>query len=688
MLSLEAESGIRAVLPAVQAQFIAVSTKGIFTLPNHSGSSTTQVSISREVAAGLQLDTTRFASNIHLRSVGFVPAPVGVPPSRAVVGAQQAETEVVARASLRSGVLKGAGAVAAAAVVYDVATSANETASLWKQGNHTGAASEVVHFDARNLGMWSGAVLGAEVFGTAGAESGPLDVVVGGAGALVGAIAGDKLADAMDRRRIYHQRGPDGSTWTYDQARPAQGWTCATSELDTDATRLNDGFPVYRQHSRTADAALADWLNYQASNTAVELALAHPPRPEDPYTQSAVTGDTHSIRDAPWTRDPQTHAWTRRVVHGLLEHGMVNAHVERAPAARATELDRAAEKTVARNAAQSPDAIASRYESAYREYGWEKHGPLPQIVATTLHLAQPSAATVAHARTGTTFPGAEPPVATPAPVPTHLTDFRQAGHPLHAFYERALAKVHDMEDRYQMPYGMHSERLAASLTDAVAAYNVGKRPQERFGTLERIDLQGQGTDRQAVAIDQQVNYHMPQVRVGLPVDKAVSRSVEQSSQDWAHRHMPHLRAESRAKAVDVGRPGNAAWPAYDPRHPDNARHLQFEMLRTKVAGAYAHAGIFRDPDQLDEAAAAVLLHTRHGHGDGSPAQLNLLADPRTGVIGLDSDLLVQQTHGALTLRTRIPSTELHAAPDQTFMQMIQAGSHGLPEQPHRQTQAR
>lgn len=686
---LLARGGINAVLPVVQAQFVDSVTKGIFNVPNQSGPSSTRVWVSKEAASALGLDSTRFVSSAHLVSAGLLTAPetirVAAPD---IEPAGSVASEASARGSFRPGIASGAAVVAAVAVLYDVATSADKAAGLWEQGNHTAASSEVLHFGARNLGMWGGAVLGAEVFGAAGAETGPWDLVVSGAGALVGAFAGDRLADAMDRQRIYHQRGPDGRVWTYDPEDPARGWTRTTSELDTGATRLNDGFPVYRESGETADAALSDRLNYQASGDAVELALAHPPRQKDPYTQPAAPGDTHSVRDAPWSRDPRTHVWTRRVVDGLLEHGMVSAHVERATATRAAALDRAAEDGVAENAAHSRESVALRYQSAYREFGWEKYGPPPESVAEALRTMEAGIAPSDHANAAGAHAFAERTVASPALVPAHLLDFRQAGHPLHAFYERAVAKVHDMEDRYQVPYGLHSERLAAALTDAVAAYNVGKRPGERFGTLERIELQGEGADRRAVAVDQRVNYHLPQVQVSVPVDKAVGRSVEQSSHDWARRHMPHLQEATRAREANLALPESRAWPACDLRCPDNPRHAQFEALRGKVVGAYADAGIFRSRTQLDETTAAVLPHLAQGRVDPDATRLSLLADPQTGVIGPLSDLLVQQDYGTLGLRTRIPSEQLQALPDQAFHWPAQAAQQDLPGREPQQAQAR
>lgn len=737
--ALQAEGGIEAVLPAVQAQFIEASNKGIFTLPNHRGSTSTQISISREVAEALQLDPTRFASSQYLAAADFVPAPVGVSTAPAVDARETTgllAAEVPTRGGLHPSAVKAGGAVAAAAVVYDLTTSASKASGLWEQGNHTGAKSEVIHFATRNLGMWGGAVLGAEAFGTGGAETGPLDVVVGGAGALVGAIAGGTLADMHDRQRIYSQRGADGNVWSYDPERPAQGWTRTVNELDTEASRLNDGFPVYRQHNYTANAQLSDQLNYQASSAAVELALAHPPLPRDPCTQPAVPGDAHSLREAPWIRDAQTHAWTRRVVDQVLEHGIVSSHVEKAAAARAAALDRAADQTTARNLAQSPQAAATRYQTAYRDYGWDRHGPPPEAVSAVLREADRNLlASDGNTYTRTpqgdwTTPGrlfgtstaagsikaeleaswrqqqemrtrsplagsAEPlpattvPASVDAPAPQrgaghasqavavsvstleHLRDFRQPGHPMHALYEQALAKVHDMEDLHQMPYGVHSERLAAAATDAIAAYNTGKVPQERFGTLARVELRGEGAGRQVVLVEERVNYHMPAVQISLSADKAVARSVGESSQDWSRRHMPHLHAATPAREPQAPKPARQPLPAHDPRRADHPRHAQFVALRGQVAEAYAHAGIQRSAAQLDQATAATMLHTHHGRAEESPGRVSLLADQRTGVIGAASDLLLEQPHGSLVLRSRVPVQEFQAAPDQALVPSAQ-----------------
>jgi hypothetical protein len=284
-------------------------------------------------------------------------------------------TTEIERGALSSGMVRGATVFAAAAVVYDASTTAAHTPDLLQQGNTVGAQSELLHFSGRNLGALGGAALGADVFGTAGAETGPLDLLIGGAGAIGGAIAGDKLANAYDNHRIYNQPDAQGQMWHYDPDKPPQGWTRDVPPLP----EIPHG-----QHF-TAPPALADQLNYQASSVAVALALSHAPRPQDAYSLPASNYDTPSVRDSPWIRDAQTHGWSRMVATGVMEHGMVNAHEERANPQRTAELNKESEAVLAHNAMQTPHAIATRYQSGYEQFGWNRFGPIPDPVTHALH---------------------------------------------------------------------------------------------------------------------------------------------------------------------------------------------------------------------------------------------------------------------------------------------------------------
>ena len=277
--------------------------------------------------------------------------------------------------TLAPNVLRGSAALGIAAMVYDGVSTAQHRAELNDQGNTVAARSEVLHFGGRNLGALGGAALGAQMLSAAGAETGPFDLLIGGAGAIGGAIAGQKLADAYDQHRIYNQPDAQGLTWHYDPDKPRRGWTCDMPPLP--------GTP-HGQHL-AAPPALADQLNYQASSVAVALALSHPPRPQDAYSLPAGSHDTPSIRESPWIRDAQTHGWSRMVATAVIEHGIVNAHEEHADPRRTLELNRESEAVLAHNAMQTPHAIAAHYQSSYERFDWNRFGPLPDPVTHALH---------------------------------------------------------------------------------------------------------------------------------------------------------------------------------------------------------------------------------------------------------------------------------------------------------------
>ena len=280
----------------------------------------------------------------------------------------------IEREGFSPNLVRGASALGAAVVMVDATRTAGRASDLLDQGNRIGAASTIEHFGARNLGAWGGAALGAEIFGTAGAESGPFDLLVAGAGGVAGAIGGDKLADAWDNHKIYNQADPHGTTWHLDPEQPQQGWT--RTAVDAFAER-----GLSSTHVETAPPAVAERLTFQANNTAVELALAHPPTPRDPYTQPAGPKDTPSRLDAPWVRDAQTQQWSRTVTDQLMEHGLKSTHAEVAGPQRAMELDAAAHQAIRDNLASSPRGIAERYQTAYERNGWEKFGPVPDWAA-------------------------------------------------------------------------------------------------------------------------------------------------------------------------------------------------------------------------------------------------------------------------------------------------------------------
>jgi hypothetical protein len=269
----------------------------------------------------------------------------------------------------------GGRAVVAGAVAVEAYTAGRQALRLLDQGNVTGAQSEILHFGARNLGMAGAAALGARAGAALGGVPG---LVIGGAvSGMAGAVVGDKLLDAADQARIYHQRGSDGNAWHLDE-RPGHGWM----RMSADEGAGRGGMPMRPVY---ADARLADELNYKASSRAVDLALARPPAPQDPYSHTPERIGEQARpgigAGRPWTRDPQSQVWSRAVTEPATPttHGMPVQRTVAANPEQSRQLDAAAQRVMAENIAHSPQAIAHKYRTAY-----EQHGSVPDAVVDAL----------------------------------------------------------------------------------------------------------------------------------------------------------------------------------------------------------------------------------------------------------------------------------------------------------------
>lgn len=276
---------------------------------------------------------------------------------------------------LTQGAIKGVSAAGAATVVYEAADTTMKVARLSRDRNLVGVQSHIVHVGGSHAGAMAGAMMGARLGATTGPGMGK--VVTTALGAIVGAIGGEVLADSADHLRIYRQRGSDGHNWHFD---PATGWTRSETRLDPHGTTFRaQGVPLATE-TFTADAHLADELNFKASSTAAQLRLAEPARPQSPFSLTASATDTPSAIASPWERQHGTGDWSRRVVDQVLEHGLKSTQVETASPARAAELNRQAEEVIAQNLAQTPSGVAERFVEAYEAYGWETHGPIPDAI--------------------------------------------------------------------------------------------------------------------------------------------------------------------------------------------------------------------------------------------------------------------------------------------------------------------
>lgn len=415
---LQASGGTEAVLAKVQEPFIHATAQPVFNAPSGKG-----VTLSKEFAQSLGVDSKGFASAADLESYGLTRvhtgyvaphvavatgAPAGKPAS---ANAHPQPHETAPRAAAPETVIKGegltsktvvtpegvstkmgkaVGVAGAVAVAIDATQTANRTSELLGQQNSLGAQSQVIHFGSRNLSMLGGAALGTELGAAAGIESGPGALLTGAAGGIIGAIGGNKLADAVDRYRVYTQSDKDGNRWHLDPDKPSAGWQRYETHIDPTAPSF-DGMSVpMTMTTHTADAALSNELNYKASGVAVQLALASAPTPSDPYNLKAAATDTHSIAERNWVRNPATHEWSRDVADHFIEHGMLISHTEKASPQRAAQLDREAEAVIAKNSTQSMPAIAERYQQAYQQFGWSKLGKEPDAVAPAHNMLKGS----------------------------------------------------------------------------------------------------------------------------------------------------------------------------------------------------------------------------------------------------------------------------------------------------------
>ena len=161
--------------------------------------------------------------------------------------------------------LRAAGIVAG---TVDALNTAERVKTLLQQDNLLGAKHELRDYAANNTNAW----LAAYSFTKLGAE---LSVARGGrhVGAVAGAVAGgiigytmsDQAMETVDARQIRNQIDARNMAWYQNGTE----WV-----RDIPADLRDDGVDAVREQTFAADPATSRYLDFKASNTAVEIALS------------------------------------------------------------------------------------------------------------------------------------------------------------------------------------------------------------------------------------------------------------------------------------------------------------------------------------------------------------------------------------------------------------------------------
>lgn len=267
------------------------------------------------------------------------------------------------------------GTAGLAATAYDALTTRARASDLSEHGSVLAAESEWNHFAGRNIGGWAGAVMGART-GVAAFGRTPHTAIGGGmGGALVGAVAGDRIADLQDSKKVLNQTDNEGVAWTFNGRqwlRQQQG-DLTSDSVDNPRTQVFAALP-----------GKADELNHLANNAAFDLAMRELPPSSSPFRLPAAADDQPSLQRADWQHDPQTRQWRRDIVVRFDHNDLAVEQRIIADPQRAEDLARQSADVVASNIANGPVALAARFEPLYRSRGWE----MPEQMRSLLSNAE------------------------------------------------------------------------------------------------------------------------------------------------------------------------------------------------------------------------------------------------------------------------------------------------------------
>ncbi|WP_282297998.1 XVIPCD domain-containing protein [Stenotrophomonas sp. PS02289] len=316
------------------------------------------------------------------------PAPTA--PELAGTAGRTGAVEGAAEAAATRGQMTGArvlGAAGVAALAVDFAITGHRVAELRSEGNEAGAKSAGTHFVGRTVGGFGGGfLLGAGYGAVTGSWTGPGALATSLIGGVAGGFAGEYWAQYQDKKAVYTQVDRSGNEWSREPEDPTGTWSRSVRTPQPDGS--------YRDTTVVAGGRLVDELNYKAANDSYSLGMANLPRPQDPFKLDAQVDSTSREPfevNRHYVRNAQNGQW-HLSIHEMVDGRVPNDRAVAISPEKSAELELESQRIIAQNAANTPEALAARYQVAFNQYGWNEFAsiePVPEVITNAQTQTQP-----------------------------------------------------------------------------------------------------------------------------------------------------------------------------------------------------------------------------------------------------------------------------------------------------------
>jgi len=320
------------------------------------------------------------------------PGPATAAPELAGTAGRAGAAEGAAEAAVATrGQISGArvlGAAGVAALAVDFAITGHRVAELRSEGNDAGARSAATHFVGRTAGGFGGGfLLGAGYGVVTGSWTGPGALATGLLGGVAGGFGGEYWAQYQDKKAVYTQVDRSGNEWSRDPEDANGTWSRSVRTPQPDGS--------YRDTTMVAGGRLVDELNYKAANDSYSLGMANLPKPQNPFKLDAG-GDNTPPREPfetnrHYVRNPHNGEWNLSI-HSMIDGRVPFDHSVSVSPEKAGHLELESQRIIAQNAANTPEALAARYQVAFNQYNWHEFAtiePVPEVIANAQIQTQP-----------------------------------------------------------------------------------------------------------------------------------------------------------------------------------------------------------------------------------------------------------------------------------------------------------